>query len=87
MEFKKERCFKTAPLPFQGQKRRFVGSNYMFFTSNKSSLIDLCEWFEDNRHVGNPFKNSVLNTQNVTINSSKNRKAGYTDMMLYKFVK
>lgn len=64
-----------------------VGYNYVFFTSNKSSLIELCEWFEENRHIGNPFKNSVLNAQNVTINGSKNSKAGYTDMMLYKFVK
>ena len=31
----------------------------------------------------NPFKNSVLNTQNVTLNKSSK----YTDMMLYKFVK
>ncbi|MBD8348566.1 DNA adenine methylase [Dysgonomonas sp. HGC4] len=59
------------------------GSNYFFFTSNKSSLIELCEWFADNRDIGNPFKNSVLNTQNITLNKS----AGYTDMMLYKFVK
>ncbi|WP_165025678.1 DNA adenine methylase [Dysgonomonas sp. ZJ279] len=60
-----------------------TGSNYVFFTSNKSSLIELCEWFADNRSIGNPFENSVLNTQNITINKS----ASYTDMMLYKFVK
>lgn len=60
-----------------------VGSNYFFFTSNKSSLIDLCEWFADNRNFENPFINSVLNTQNITMNKT----AGYTDMMLYKFVK
>lgn len=60
-----------------------VGSNYVFFTSNKSSLIELCEWFSDNRNFDNPFKNSVLNTQNITLNKT----AGYKDMMLYKFVK
>lgn len=60
-----------------------VGSNYFFFTSNKSSLIELCEWFSDNRDIGNPFKNSVLNTQNMTLNKT----AKYTDMMLYKFIK
>lgn len=60
-----------------------VGSNYFFFTSNKSSLIELCGWFADNRDIGNPFENSVLNTQNITLNKT----AGYTDMMLYKFVK
>lgn len=60
-----------------------VGSNYVFFTSNKSSLIDLCEWFGDNRNIGNPFRNSILNTQNVTVNKT----GGYTDIMLYKFIK
>lgn len=60
-----------------------AGTNYFFFTSNKSSLIELCEWFADNRNIGNPFNNSVLNTQNITLNKT----AGYTDMMLYKFIK
>lgn len=60
-----------------------VDSNYIFFTSNKSSIVDLCEWIENNRHVGNPFAGSVLNTQQNSVNYS----ASYTDMMLYKFVK
>lgn len=60
-----------------------VGSNYVFFTSNKSSLIELCEWFEINRDIGNPFQNSVIITQNVTLNKT----SSYTDIMLYKFVK
>ncbi|WP_353123556.1 DNA adenine methylase [Dysgonomonas capnocytophagoides] len=64
-----------------------VDSNYVFFTSNKSSLIELCEWFDENRNIGNPFKNSVLNTQNITINKTSSGTSGYTDMMLYKFVK
>jgi hypothetical protein len=58
-------------------------TNYIFFSSNKSSLIELCEWFSDNRDIGNPFKNSVLRTQNVRLNKT----AGYTDLMLYKFLK
>lgn len=60
-----------------------TGSNYVFFTSNKSNLIELCEWFEDNRDFRNPFKGSVLQTQKVTLNKT----SGYTDMMLYKFKK
>ncbi len=61
-----------------------VGSNYVFFTSNKSSLMELCEWLEDNkRDFNNPFALSVLNTHNVRLNKSAN----YTDMMLYKFTK
>lgn len=58
-----------------------VGSNYVFFTSNKSSLIELCEWFDENRQIGNPFKGSVLSTQSITLNKT----ASYTDMMLWKF--
>lgn len=60
-----------------------VDTNYFFFTSNKSSLVELCEWLEDNKkEFSNPFEQSVLNTQNVTINKT----ASYQDMMLYKFV-
>lgn len=57
-----------------------VGTNYIFFTSDKSSLIEFCQWFADNKDIGNPFVNSVLRTQRVTLNKS----AGYNDMMLYK---
>lgn len=61
-----------------------VGTNYIFFTSNKSSLIELCEWLDDNKkEFSNPFARSVLNTQNVTLN----KDANYTDMMLYRFIK
>ena len=61
-----------------------VDINYIFFTSNKSSLVELCEWLDDNKkEFDNPFSRSVLNTQNVTIN----KDAKYTDMMLYRFLK
>ena len=61
-----------------------VGTNYIFFTSNKSSLIELCEWLDGNKeNFSNPFSQSVLNTQNVTLN----KDAKYTDMMLYRFLK
>lgn len=60
-----------------------VDTNYIFFTSNKSSLIELCEWLDDNKkEFSNPFARSVLNTQIVTIN----KDANYTDMMLYRFI-
>jgi hypothetical protein len=59
-------------------------TNYIFFTSNKSSLVELCEWLDDNKkEFSNPFTRSVLNTQNVTLN----KDAKYTDMMLYRFIK
>ncbi|MFV0537484.1 MAG: hypothetical protein ACK5M3_08930, partial [Dysgonomonas sp.] len=60
-----------------------VDSNYFFFSSNKSSLIELCEWLDDNKNgFSNPFAQSVLNTQNVTLNKT----SSYTDLMLYKFI-
>ncbi|MDU1893137.1 MAG: DNA adenine methylase, partial [Dysgonomonas sp.] len=58
-----------------------VSRNYIFFTSNKSSLVELCEWFADNKTLGNPFVDSVLSTKNVN-----SYNVNYTDMMLYKFI-
>lgn len=54
---------------------------YIYFTSNKSSIVDLCEWFATNYHLHNPFTGAQINTSNVNIN----RTAKYTDMMLYKY--
>lgn len=59
-----------------------IDTNYIFFTSDKSSLVELCEWIDSNKNFSNPFVNSILNTQNVTLN----KDAKYTDMMLYKFL-
>lgn len=55
--------------------------NYIYFTSNKSSLVELCEWFSENNSLGNPFEGAKVNTYRSTINKT----AGYTDMMLYKY--
>lgn len=59
-----------------------VDTNYLYFTSNKSQIVELCEWMEgriDNGDV-NPFKGSTT----VCINTTLNHSAKYTDMMLYK---
>lgn len=55
--------------------------NYIYFTSNKSALVELCEWFSENKSIGNPFEGAKVNTYKSTINKT----AGYTDMMLYKY--
>ena len=60
-----------------------VDTNYIFFTSNKSEITDLCLWLEENQPFENPFANSVLNIQNNSVNYS----SSYTDIMLYKFCK
>lgn len=54
---------------------------YIYFTSNKSSIIELCDWFASNYHLDNPFTGAKINTFEAKIN----RTAKYTDMMLYKY--
>ena len=53
---------------------------FVYFTSNKSSIIELCEWLGRNKTLGNPFEN----TQKVEFNAHMNYSAKYTDIMLYK---
>ena len=53
---------------------------YMYFTSNKSSILELCEWMELNLNSTNPFAGANKIEENVRLNHS----AGYTDIMLYK---
>ena len=53
---------------------------FVYFTSNKSSIIELCEWIGANKTLGNPFKDC----QRVEFNAQMNYSAKYTDIMLYK---
>lgn len=53
---------------------------FVYFTSNKSSIIELCEWLGKNRTLGNPFESA----RKIEFNAHMNYNAGYTDMMLYK---
>ena len=52
---------------------------FVYFTSNKSSIIELCEWIGNNKALGNPFKDC----QKVEFNAHMNYSAKYTDIMLY----
>lgn len=56
-----------------------VGTNYIYFTSNKSSIIELCAWMGKNT-LGNPFAGS----EKVEFNAHMNYSAHYTDIMLFK---
>ena len=56
------------------------GTKYVYFTSDKSSLVELCEWFEENAELNNPFTGATLKTRTNGITHN----AKYTDMMLYK---
>ena len=53
---------------------------FVYFTSNKSSIIELCEWLGNNDTIGNPFKDCCK----VEFNAHMNYAAKYTDIMLYK---
>ena len=32
------------------------GHSFVYFTSNKSSILELCDWMDRNPFVGSPFK-------------------------------
>lgn len=55
-------------------------SNYFYFTSNKSSIIELCEWIETKTPMSNPFNNAVK----VELNAAIGYNSSYTDIMLHK---
>lgn len=56
-----------------------AGHRFVYFTSNKSSIIELCEWMGKNPTVGNPFQDCHKVEFNATVNYSSH----YTDMMLF----
>jgi hypothetical protein len=58
------------------------GTNYFYFTSNKSSILELTDWLEKNLGGENPFSGATR----VEVNARMNHNAGYTDIMLYKKV-
>lgn len=55
-------------------------TNYFYFTSNKSNIVDLCEWMSRNYAVCNPFDGATV----LNISSPMNFRAKYIDIMLYK---
>ena len=56
------------------------GTSFVYFTSNKSSIIELCEWIERNNEIGNPFSGA----HKKMFNAYMNHNSTYTDIMLYK---
>ncbi|AUS07353.1 DNA adenine methylase [Pseudotamlana carrageenivorans] len=55
-------------------------SRYFYFTSNKSQIVELCQWIETRTSFGNPFQGSTI----TTTETSLNRSASYTDIMMFK---
>lgn len=57
-----------------------IDSKYVYFTSNKSSVIELCEWIENNTGGVNPFRNAKVKYHY----NQTSYHSGYNDIMLYK---
>jgi len=55
------------------------GHDFIYFTSNKSSILELCEWIGRNITIGNPFEHC----KKVEFNAQVNYSSTYTDIMLY----
>lgn len=56
------------------------GKPFVYFTSDKSSIIELCEWLGKNKTLGNPFEGC----KRFEFNAHVNYDADYKDMMLVK---
>ena len=57
-------------------------ASYFYFTSNKSNVIELCEWISTNTGGINPFEGATVNA----MNTAASYNSTYTDIMLYKYV-
>ncbi|AMA49427.1 hypothetical protein AWN65_08140 [Flavobacterium covae] len=57
-------------------------SNYFYFTSNKSQIIELCEWLETQSATLNP----IFGAKIECVQGKAMYKTKYTDMMIYKQV-
>lgn len=56
------------------------GQNYVFFTSDKSQLVELCQWMAENPLEGNPFNRATVKSHH----SATTHNTGYIDIMLYR---
>ena len=56
------------------------GTSYFYFTSNKSQIIELCDWMENNISATNPFAGSTTISKGTQLTHT----ARYNDIMVYK---
>ena len=56
------------------------GTRFIYFTSSKSQIVELCNWLSENGDLCKILKGTALFTQENVINYN----AGFTDMMLVK---
>ena len=55
------------------------GNNFIFFTSNKSQLLELCDWMARNPALGD----TLARCRRETTSNAVCHNSGYTDIMLY----
>lgn len=55
-------------------------TNYVYFTSDKSSIVELCDWLGDGKVTSNPF----IGANKICIQEKQNYNSSYTDIMLFK---
>lgn len=55
------------------------GHNFIYFTSEKSCIIELCEWMGRHPSLGDPF----ARCQRREFNATMNYNASYKDIMLF----
>lgn len=55
------------------------GNDYFYFTSNKSQIVELCEWISSVSATANPFENATKTTFATTTSYN----GGYTDIMYH----
>lgn len=55
-------------------------TSYFYFTSNKSQIIELCEWMESNGYCRNPFDGATTLVKGTQLNKTSR----YNDIMIYK---
>ena len=56
---------------------------FIYFTSNKSSIIELCNWVESGKLRSNPFSRA----SKIEFHAHMNYNSKYTDIMLYSLSK
>ena len=71
-------CWKLAD--YLDVLKLLKGTKYIYFMSNKSQIIELCEWLENNPTIGNPFTGTEMRTQQNRLNYL----ATFTDIMMIK---
>ncbi|SKB63759.1 hypothetical protein SAMN05660477_00414 [Soonwooa buanensis] len=54
--------------------------SYFYFTSNKSQIIELCDWMENHSYARNPFADATIKT----VGNQLTYNARYEDIMIYR---